>query len=161
MGQKMNQFSILEIQAFVNQLYGGRPVVITPYGYTATFTDMTAGATQTQSLSITANADFILTGIKARTSDAVLQTISNKNAPYYRLLIVDSGSNEQFTNSAVDLENFSSNGNTNGNGRLPYPRFIGGRTALTLTLTSYTATAGTASCDVFLEGVLCRTYSGA
>ena len=156
----MNGYSILEIQAFVNQLYGGRPVIITPYGYTVTFTDMTAGATQSQSLSITANADFVLTAIKARTSDATLQTVSNKNAPYYRLLIVDSGSNEQFTNSPVDIENYSGNGNSNGNGRLPYPRFIGGRTALSLTLTSYTATAGTASCDVFLEGVLCRTYSG-
>lgn len=153
-----NRYSVLEIQAFVNQLYGGRPVIIVPYGYTITFTGMTAGATQSQILSITANADFVMTQIKARTSDATLQTISNKNAPYYRLLIVDSGSNEQYTNSAVDLENYSTNGNTDA-GTLPYPRFISGRTALSLTLTSYTAAAGTASCDVFLEGVLVRTYS--
>ena len=154
-----NRFSVLEIQAFVNQLYGGRPTIIVPYGYTVTFEGMTAGATQSQILSITANADFILTHIKARTSDATLQTVSNKNAPYYRLLVVDSGSNEQYTNSAVDLENYSTNGNSGASGILPYPRFISGRTALNLTLTSYTATAGTASCDIFLEGVLVRTYS--
>jgi hypothetical protein len=153
------RFSIQEIQLFCRQLYGDRPLLIVPYGYTVSFSDMTAGMTQSQSLSITANADFILTAIRSRTSDAVLQTISNKNAPYYRLLITDSGSNEQFTNAAVDTENFSSNGNTNGNGLLPYPRFIGGRTSLSLTLTSYTATAGTASMDLYLEGLLVRTYS--
>ena len=154
-----NRYSISELQNFCRQLYGDRPLLITPYGYTVTFPNMTAGMSQNQVLSITANADFILTAIRARTSDATLQTVSNKNAPYYRLLIVDSGSNEQFTNSAVDLENYSANGNADGAGYLPYPRFIGGRTALSLTLTNYTATAGTASCDVFLEGVLVRTYS--
>ena len=154
-----NRYSVMELQAFVNQLYGGRPVIIVPYGYTVTFANMTAGATQSQILSITANADFILTQIKARTSDSSAQTISNKNAPYFRLLIVDSGSNEQYTNNAVDLENYSTNGNTM-QGVLPYPRFIAGRTALTLTLTSYTAIVSTQSTDVYLEGVLVRTYSG-
>lgn len=154
------RFSIQEIQAFCRQLYGDRPLLIVPYGYTVTFPNMTAGATQTQSLSITANADFILTAVRGRTSDATLQTISNKNAPYYRLLITDSGSNEQFTNAAVDIENYAANGNGNGSGLLPYPRFIGGRTALSIVLTSYTATAGTASLDLYLEGLLVRTYSG-
>lgn len=153
------RFSIQEIQAFCRLLYGDRPLLIVPYGYTVTFANMTAGLSLSQQLSITANADFILLAVRSRTSDTTLQTVSNKNAPYYRLLITDSGSNEQFTNAAVDLENYASNGNTNGSGLLPYPRFIGGRTSLSLVLTSYTATAGTASCDVYLEGLLVRTYS--
>ena len=153
------RYSILEIQAFLNQLYGGRPLVIVPYGYTVTFSGLVSpNATATQTLSITANADFVLTQIKARTSDTSAQTVSNKNAPYYRVLITDSGSNEQFTNSAVDLENAATNGNTQ-QGVLPYPRFIGGRTALTITLTSYTTVVATQNIDLFLEGVLVRTYS--
>lgn len=153
------RYSVMELQAFANQIYGGRPLVLTPYGYTVTFTGIVASASQTQTLSITANADFILTQIKSRTSDSTLQTISNKNAPYYRLLIVDSGTNEQFTNSAVDTESFTTNGNTQ-QGLLPYPRFIAGRTSLTLTLSEYRGVAATQNIDVYLEGLLCRTYSG-
>lgn len=153
------RYSVMELQAFANQIYGGRPLVMTPYGYTVTFSGVTASSSLTQTLSITANADFILTQIKSRTSDSTLQTISNKNAPYYRLLVVDSGTNEQFTNSAVDTENFTTNGNTQ-QGLLPYPRFIAGRTSLTLTLSEYRGVAATQNIDVFLEGLLCRTYSG-
>jgi hypothetical protein len=153
-----NRFSVMEIQAFVNQLYGGRPVIIVPYGYTLTFSNITAGASLTQVLSITANADFILTQIKARTSDATAQTVSNKNAPYFRVLIVDSGSNEQYTNSPADIECYATNGNT-AQGLLPYPRFISGRTSLSVTLSSYTAIVSTQSTDLYLEGVLCRTFS--
>ena len=154
------RYSILEIQAFLNQLYGGKPLVVTPYGYTVTFTGLVSpNATSSQTLGITANADFVLTQIKARTSDTSAQTVSNKNAPYYRVLITDSGSNEQFTNSAVDLECAATNGNTM-QGLLPYPRFLSGRTSLTITLTSYTVLVATQNIDLFLEGVLVRTYSG-
>lgn len=153
------RYSVLEIQAFCNQLYGGKPLVITPYGYTVTFSGITAGATQTQVLAINANADFVLTHVKSRTSDSSAQTVSNKNAPYFRLLITDSGSNEQFTNAGTDTECFTTNGNTM-QGLLPYPRFLAGRTALTLVMTSYTAVVSTQSIDVYLEGVLVRAYSG-
>lgn len=153
------RYSVLELQAFLNQLYGGRPLVVVPYGFTATFTSITASTSQTQTLSITANADFVLLQVKSRTSDSTLQTISNKNAPYYRILITDSGSNEQFTNSATDTECYTTNGNTM-QGLLPYPRFIGGRTALTITVAEYRGVAATQNIDVYLEGVLVRTYSG-
>jgi hypothetical protein len=149
----------MELQAFANQIYGGRPLVLTPYGYTVTFSGVTASSSATQTLGITANADFILTQVKSRTSDATIQTVSNKNAPYYRLLIVDSGTNEQYTNSAVDTENYTTNGNTQ-QGLLPYPRFIAGRTSLSLTLTEYRGVVATQNIDIFLEGLLCRTYSG-
>lgn len=155
----MLRYTVLEIQAFLNQLYGGRPLVVVPYGYTATFNGITASTSQTQTLSITANADFVLTHVKSRTSDSTVQTVSNKNAPYYRILITDSGSNEQFTNSAVDTECYTTNGNTS-QGLLPYPRFIGGRTALTITVNEYRGVAATQNIDVYLEGVLVRTYSG-
>lgn len=154
------RYTILEIQAFLNQLYGGRPLVVVPYGYTVTFSGLVSpNVSSTQTLAITANADFVLTQIKARTSDSSAQTISNKNAPYYRILITDSGSNEQFTNAATDLEIYSTNGNTM-QGLLPYPRFLSGRTSLTVVLTSYTSLVATQNIDVYFEGLLVRTYSG-
>lgn len=153
-------FSLLELQAYANQIYQGRPILMVPYAYNVTFSGVTALSTQTQSLSITANADFILTRILSRTADATAQTISNMNAPYARILITDSGSNEQYTNNAIDLMNYTSVGQSDL-GDLPYPRFVSGRTALTLVLTEYGNIPGPQTIDVSLQGVLVRTYSGA
>lgn len=160
----MQRYSFLDLQAFAATIYknaiqAGQLPVLTPYGYTVTVTSLAAAATSTQSLSITANSDFILTGMKYRASiAAAAQTVSNKTAACVRVLITNSGTNEQFTNSAVDLENYSTNG---GDSRdLPYPLFIQGRTALSLTFTSYAAAETYAPLDFYLEGVLVRLLSG-
>jgi hypothetical protein len=87
---------------------------------------------------------------------AASQTVSNKTAPLARVLITDSGSNEQFTNAAVDLENYSTNGNIIN--LFPYPRIISGRSTLTIQVTSYEASA-TLNLDIFFEGVLVRAYT--
>ena len=105
-------YGIGEIEAYASKFYQGRPLLLTPYGYNLTFSSLTAGASQSQTLNITANADFIMVGLHHRANIAAAsQTVSNKTAPLTRILITDSGSNEQFTNAAVDLENYSTNGN--------------------------------------------------
>lgn len=158
------RYSFLDLQALAAQWYqnsmrSGQVPVLTPYGYNVTVTSLAAAATSTQSLSITANADFILTGIRYRAMiAAAAQTVSNKTAAAVRLLITDTGTNEQFTNSAIDLENYSTNG---GDARdLPYPRLIQGRTALSLQFTSFAAAETYAPLDLYLEGVLVRLMSG-
>ena len=157
----MYGYSFLALQSWIQALYdralGAALLYIVPYGYTATFSSLAQNASSSQQLGITANADFVLTGIKHRANIAAAQTVSTKTAPFARLLITDSGSNEQFTASAVDLENYSTNGV--GDRLLPYPRWIAGRTSLTLALTSYAPTAETISVDIYLEGVLVRKYS--
>ena len=155
----MQRYSFLDIQSFASQIYGGKPLLMVPYAYTVTFTALAPGAQQSQSLSITANADFILTALRYRASIGTAQNVSTKTAAYARVLITDSGSNEQFTNAAVDLENYSTNG---GDSRdLPFPRFLQGRTALTFQMTNYAPTAETYSTiDLFLEGVLVRAVGG-
>jgi hypothetical protein len=158
-GEGNNHYSLLDLQAFANQLYGGRPIVLVPYGYTVTFTSLAPAATATQQLSITANADFICTGLKYRAGIGTAETVSNKTAAYVRVLITDSGTNEQFTNAAVDIENYATNGASQVGG-FPYPRFISGRTALTITATNFSgAVAQTYTFDLYFEGVLVRTYS--
>lgn len=158
-GEGSNHYSLLELQAFANQIYGGRPLVLVPYAYNVIFTGLAQNATATQQLSITANADFILTGLKYRASVAATETVSNKVAAFVRVLITDSGTNEQFTSGPVDLENYATNGASQVGG-LPYPRFISGRTALTITATNFSPGAGqTYLLDLLLEGVLVRTYS--
>lgn len=152
----MQGFSYRDIVAFCNDVYGGRRLSIVPYGYTVTFSALAAGASATQQQSITGNADFVLTEIRHRSNVAAAgQTVSNKTAPLARLLITDSGSNEQYTNNPVDLENLSVNGE--GARLQPFPRWIAGRTSLTLTLTNYDA-AQTYNTDIFLAGVLVRAF---
>jgi hypothetical protein len=150
-------FSIGEIEAFASKFYAGRPLLLTPYGYNLTFTALAAGTSATQTLNIAANADFIALTLHHRANvAAAAQNVSTKTAPLARILITDSGSNEQFTNTAVDLENYSTNGNIINT--LPYPRIISGRSTLTMTLSNFDA-ASTYNIDVFIEGVLVRAYS--
>lgn len=150
-------FSIGEIEAFASKFYQGRPLLLTPYGYNLTFSALASGASATQTLNIAANADFIALLLHHRANVAAAgQNVSTKVAPLARILVVDSGSNEQFTNSAVDLENYSTNGNIINT--LSYPRIISGRSTLTVTVSNYDA-AQTYNIDVFFEGVLVRAYS--
>jgi hypothetical protein len=151
------KFGVSEIESFASKFYQGRPLLLTPYGYNLTFSSLTAGSSATQVINIAANADFILTNIHHRANvAAAAQNVSTKSAPLARILITDSGSNEQFTNSAVDLENYSTNGNIIN--LLSYPRIVSGRSTLTVQLTSYEASQ-TLGIDVFFEGVLVRAYA--
>lgn len=149
--------NIADIEAFASKFYQGRPLLLVPYGYNLTFSSLAAGTSATQIVNIAANADFIMTGLHHRANVAAAgQNVSTKTAPLARVLITDSGSNEQFTNSAVDLENYSTNGNIIN--KFDYPRIVSGRSTLTVQLTSYEASQ-TLNIDVFFEGVLVRAYA--
>lgn len=150
-------YSIADIETFASKFYQGRALLLTPYGYNLTFSSLAAGTSATQTVNIAANADFIITGLHHRANVAAAgQNVSTKTAPLARILITDSGSNEQFTNSAVDLENYSTNGNIIN--KFDYPRIVSGRSTLTVQLTSYEASQ-TLNVDVFFEGVLVRAYA--
>jgi hypothetical protein len=152
-----SSYSIADIEAFASRFYQGRALLITPYAYTITFSSLTAGATASQVINIAANADFMALMFHHRANVAAAgQTVSNKTAPLVRLLVTDSGSNEQFTNAAVDIENYSTNGNIIND--LPYPRIVSGRSTLTLQVTSYEASQ-TLNLDISIEGCLIRAYS--
>lgn len=152
-----DSYSIADIEAFASRFYQGRALLITPYAYNVTFTALAPATSASTTINIAANADFMALTFHHRANvAAAAQTVSNKTAPLVRLLVTDSGSNEQFTNSAVDLENYSTNGNiTNA---LPYPRIVSGRSTLTVQVTSYEA-ANTLNLDIMIEGVLVRAYS--
>lgn len=154
----MMTYSMQELRSWLATLYKNRPLSIVPYGYTVTFLALAQNATASSQLSITANADFVLLNVKHRAQIGAAQTVSTKTAPFVRMLITDSGSNEQFTNAAVDLENYGTNGMYEN--ALSFPRWIGGRTALTVSVSNYAPTAETyTSLDIFFDGVLVRGYS--
>lgn len=159
-------YSTQDIEAFCARLYSEKPsasnpypqspnLLITPFGYNTTFAALAQNGQQTNTITIAANADFILLGFRHRAQIGAAQTISSKTAPFVRVTITDSGTNEQYTNGAVDLGNYSSDGFYDNN--LAYPRVIAGRSALQIQATNYAPTAETyTTIDLFLEGVLVR-----
>lgn len=152
-------FSISELEAWAARFYPqGTRLLLIPYGYPVTFATVAAAGTQTQTLAITANADFIhlQTAYRATIAGAVT-TVATVPAPQWRLLITDSGTNEQFTSAQMDLSNFASKNDAFSEAH-PYPRIISGRSTLTLQVTSYEA-AQTYSVDLALIGVLVRILS--
>lgn len=154
----MTNYTIAEIQAFIAQFYAGQKLLLVPYGYTTTFLALAQGATQTASVNVAANADFLMLSLRHRAQIGAAQTVSTKTAPFVRVLITDTGSNEQFTNAAVDLENYSVNGESSIGG-LPFPRLMAGRSTFQVQVTNYAPTAETyTSLDLFFSGLLIRAF---
>ena len=148
-------YSFGDIEMFLARQYAGQKLLITPFGYNTVFNALAQGAQLTNTINIAANADCCLLGLRHRASIGTAQTINTKTAPFVRLSITDSGTNEQYTNGPVDLSNYSSDGFYDNN--LCYPRLVSGRSALLVVATNYSPVAETyTTLDVFLEGVLIR-----
>jgi len=153
-------YQIADLESYISRFYQGRPLLITPYAYNLTFTpaQLAAGATNSQVINIAANADFVRTEIAfhSYSGTATSQTNATEDVPFIRMLITDSGSNEQFTNSAVDIGNYATRQNFLR--PLPYPRIVSGRSTLTVQLTNYSTTVAY-GIDLAVNGVLVRAYS--
>lgn len=157
----MSAYSIADLESYISRFYQGRPLLITPYAYTLTFTptQLAANATNSQVINIAANADFVATEFAFHTysgAAATNQNTATEDVPFLRILVTDSGSNEQFTNSAVDINTYASRESFLR--PLPYPRIVSGRSTLTVQLTNYSTTVAY-GIDVVLNGVLVRAYS--
>ena len=150
-----------DIQAFVNSLYtiqpGQRAPLLVPFAYPVVFTALAQGATQTAMLGITANADFLHLETRYHAQIGAAQNIGNKTVAFARLLVTDSGTNEQWSNSPVDLENFCTNGYAECS--TYFPRLVQGRTSLTVQVTNYAPTAETyTTLELLFAGVLIKTW---
>ena len=153
-------YSIADLESYISRFYQGRPLLITPYAYNLTYTaaQLTAGATVSQVINIAANADFVATMVSYRSfaTTATSQTNASDDLPFVRILITDSGSNEQFTNSAVDITNYGTGHNYLQS--LPYPRIVSGRSTLTVQASNY-STNTAYGLDLAVSGVLVRAYA--
>lgn len=150
-------YSWQDIENFVARFYKGAKLLITPYAYPVVFLNVAQNGVSTLNITIAANADFIMLGMRYRTwLAAAALTVSTKPEPTARLLLIDSGSNEQFTQSAVMLANYGSNDAKDI--PLPYPRILAGRTTVTAQLTNAAPAAETINVEVMLNGVQVRAY---
>lgn len=143
------------IERFVARFYGNKSFTIVPYAYNLIFLALAQNGVSSQNLQIAANADFFALGLRHRAQIGAAQTVSTITAPFVRALFVDAGSNEQWTNQSVDLNNYGPAAAFNF--PFPYPRVISGRSSVAITLTNYAPTAETyTSIELSLWGVLVR-----
>jgi hypothetical protein len=152
-------YDILTLRAWLESLYRveSGALIIEPFGYSMSFTALAAvGGTQTQNLTINANADFVCTRLSYRAGTGAVQNVGNKTAAFIRATIIDAGSSRPFFNSAVDLENIASNDFPNR--FLAYPRLLTANTAVSATLTGYGTAAETYTVDLFFDGVSVRQF---
>ena len=76
-------FTITDLEAYASKFYQGRPLLLTPYGYTLTFSALASATSATQTLNIAANADFIFVGLHARANVAAAgQTAAHLHNPW-------------------------------------------------------------------------------
>jgi hypothetical protein len=153
------KYSIADIESFAARFYQGRNLLITPYAYNTIFLALAQNAVQTNTINIAANADFIALGLRHRAQIGAVQTISTITIPFVRVLITDSGSNEQFSNTSIDLNNYAPVMPVDF--PLPYPRIVSGRSTLTVQATNYAPAAETyTSIELSIYGVLIRALQG-
>lgn len=152
-------YSIAEIEKYVAMRYAVSPdeLYLVPYGYCVSFEPLANGTQGTAVLNMSANADFLLLGIRhvAYTADSD-PTIFTKEAPNVRALITDTSSGDQFTNGAANLESFSTNGM--GELSLEFPRLLRGRSALSIQVNNI-GSDDYAELQMFFHGVLVRAWS--
>jgi hypothetical protein len=148
-----------DIDAFITAMYTprGGPVpslTIIPYQYPIApiVALAAAGGVNTQQLVMQANSDFLCFEILTRANIAhAAETVSTETLFQGTVLITDSGSNQQWTNAAVDVENYCSTGFRKN--PLPYPKLTEGRSALTV-VTTNTSAASAFNITMSFSGVL-------
>lgn len=154
----MSRYNLADVEKFCSAFYPGKKLSLVPYAYATVFTALAQNQTASNVVNIAANADFFAFGLRHRAQTGAAQTVSTITAPFVRLLITDSGSNEQFTSQAVDLMNYSTTGD--GIRDFPYPRLVQGRSSLTFAVQNYAPIAETyTTLEIMIEGVLVRAYN--
>lgn len=112
------------------RIYGpGQRLLLTDYSYPILFGDVAINERVTKQLQITQNADFVLLGF-----DCASYLGADPVSGY--VLISDSATGEQFSNTEIEINNLAASfesGAPDANPlNLPYPRWIGGNTVLTI-----------------------------
>lgn len=143
-----------KVQEFVRSTYAiSGNVNIQPYSYRVAFQNLAAGTTQNGKLDANANSDFILLSPRYRATEAA----DVDAIPEVRVLLTDTGSSTQLSDSAIDLTTFFGH-----IGKAPvemvYPRIIAGRSSLQIQVTNYGATAYT-NLELTFAGVLVQAYN--
>lgn len=157
----MDGFSIADIEEFAALMYSANPddLYLVPYVYPITFQSLAPNTTQSGIITLSANADFIATGMRhfATSSNISEPNVLSKVSGEIRCLITDTSSGDQFTNGASILENYSANGM--GEKLFEFPRLLAGRGALSVQVSTFGQMQTFDLLQVALHGVLVRSWT--
>jgi len=156
------------IEAFVRRVYNphGDPALdaklsIQPYAYRVGFAAVAPGASPQSVVNIAANADFVLTAPRFHAVIDAAGVANHDNYPLIRVLMTDTGSQEQLMSEAVDLQSYFGHPLT-AEFQLTYPRIISGRSGLSVQITNYsnimTAPETYVLVELTLAGFLVRGF---
>lgn len=151
----MASYSLAEIESFCSRQYPNQRLTIVPFAYSVSFTGLAQGQSQSKIVAIAANADFIALNFNYHVSTGAVQNVSTVTVPFIRLLCVDTGSNEQFTNEAIDLMNYATGDDFAQ--LLPYPRILSGKSSISVQVQNYAPAAETYGIELSIAGVLVRS----
>lgn len=143
------QYAPSDIDAFLRQYYGNQKLLTEPQIYTTNLGTIATPGQASGTVQISMQADFFLFGLAAQPYD------TSNPVNQIQIMLTDAGSARPFFNSPISIGNVCPN---NAQWSMPFPRFLGRNTAVTVSATN---PAGFASVDDFtlsLVGVSVRTY---
>lgn len=139
-----------DVYAWASRIYGpNKRLMITDYVIPCDLGTVAVGASTSKQVQIQANADFVLTR---------LSYAFEGDAAGAKIQLTDSATGEQFGNSNIALDIFAEYTGAQCYSELPYPRWIGGNTALNVFLETSSGAASPTAYNVNLHGFLVREY---
>lgn len=140
-----------DVYAWASRIYGpNKRLLITDYVIPCGIGSVAAASTASKQVQIQANADFVLTRLSYAIDSA-------GNATGSKIQLTDSATGEQFGNSNIALDIFADSIARQCYSQLPYPRWIGGNTALNIFLETASGAPAT-DYNINLHGFLIREY---
>lgn len=150
------QFPPSDVEAFVRQWYPPNArLLIEPMTYSVRFPTFGGNAVVTDIIQISAQADFFMFGCDACEYD--LEAPNYNKAQGLKIYLTDAGSGRPFMNSEMALSNYTG-AIMNAGFSLPYPRYLGGNTAVSVQLRELNG-ANDNNIIVTLNGAQVRQYN--
>lgn len=140
----MNAYSIQDIIGFLNSIYGGQELFISPYQYSLDIGAVAAGETVTRNLQITANQDFVVTELNIFNAVVLLDTT---------LLLTDNGSGNTLTYGPCPILSIANATFSFGNvAPLMFPWLLEGRGSVSALISCGDASSLAANAALVFDG---------
>ena len=145
-----NIVDFTELEAYVSRVWQGQRCILKPYFFNADFAGFLASGSETQTIKINSNADFLIVEMRASAKNET-QIYANCN-----LQITDGATLEQFFSAPVPMVDVCTLIGSFKQG-MAIPRRVAGNSLLSITASDFTGTENTDAFQLSLVGVLVFT----
>lgn len=149
------QYTFLQLQTLIAEIYQGRRVDIRPFAYVFDFPTIPVGTEAVATNKIIGNADFLVCSMAASSTGGFTA------APGCLLQILDNGTQENFFDSPVPIDQVAmikTGELTNSYRGLSYPRKVAGNSLLTATIAVQANGTELTTPQLYLDGVSVYVY---